>query len=121
MALHTQLPAYVPTPYIFLLPVPHRILSCSENLVVATGKRLIKAVALSDTFLPQEPPQRKHIFGAMPAVQCCCGGLANEGERENIGRLAQPIPNRHCGFGLTSPTGMFSMRLQSYQQHSDPN
>lgn len=79
MALHTRLPAYVPTPYIFLLPVPHRILSCSENLVVATGKGLIKAVALSDTFLPQEPPQRKHIVGAMPAVLYCCCWLANEG------------------------------------------
>lgn len=51
-----QLPTYVPAPYIFLLPVPHLVLSCSEDLVVATGKGLIKAVALSDTFLPQEPP-----------------------------------------------------------------
>lgn len=124
MALHTQLPAYVPTPYIFLLPVPHRILSCSENLVVATGKGLIKAVALSDTFLPQEPPPRKHIVGAMPAVHCCCGWLANEGNvavRGNIGRLVQPITAQYCGFGLTSPTGMFSMRLQPYRQHSNPN
>lgn len=124
MALHTQLPAYVPTPYIFLLPVPHRVLSCSENLVVATGKGLIKAVALSDTFLPQEPPQRKHVVGAMPAVHCCCGWLANEGDvavRGNIGRQAKPITTQHCGFGLTGPTGVVSTRLQPYQQHSNPN
>lgn len=76
---------------IFLLPVPHRILSCSENLVVATGKGLIKAVALSDIFLPQEPSQCKHIVGAIAAVHYRCCWLSNEGNvtlRESIGRLA---------------------------------
>lgn len=46
---------------------------------MATGEGLIKAVALYDPFLPQEPPQRKHIVGAIPAVHYRCCWLANEG------------------------------------------
>lgn len=80
---------------------------------MATGEGLIKAAALSDTCLPQEPPQPKHIVGALPAVHYHCWWLANEGNvtpRQSIGRKSQNGP-RCCAFRLTGPTGMFSTCL----------
>lgn len=57
---------------------------------MATGEGLIKAVALYDPFLPQEPPQHKHIVGAIPAVHYRCCWLANEGSVTLRERLARP-------------------------------
>lgn len=66
------------------LPVPHRILSCSENSAAATGEGLIKAAALSDTFLPQEDPSAQtHRVGAVPAAHCR-RWLANKGSAAQI-------------------------------------
>lgn len=80
---------------------------------------------LSDTFVPQEPPQRIHKVGAIPAVQYRRCRLTNEGfcrtERGSIGRPAWQITIQYCGFCLTSPIGMSSACLQPYRQHSNPS
>ena len=112
MALHSS-------PHMLQLYIFYSFLSlfasCSENLVVATGKGLIKAVALSETFLSQEPAQRKHIVGAIPAGHYRCSWLANEGNVALSGsieslayRKSQNCP-QCCAFFLIGPTGVFSV------------